>query len=57
MVPVAPRGGQPAPFLSAPLNHRTPFDRMLIARGQVDDVTPVTRDSEVPEYDVDVLAG
>ncbi|GIE88100.1 type II toxin-antitoxin system VapC family toxin [Actinoplanes regularis] len=39
-----------------PLIHRDPFDRMLIAQAQVEHLTLVTRDSEIPKYDVDVLA-
>ena len=38
-----------------PLIHRDPFDRMLIAQAQVEDLTLVTRDSEIPKYDVAVL--
>ena len=39
-----------------PLIHRDPFDRMLIAQAQVEHLTLVTRDAEIPKYDVDVLA-
>jgi PIN domain nuclease of toxin-antitoxin system len=39
-----------------PLIHRDPFDRMLIAQAQVERLTLVTRDAEIPKYDVDVLA-
>jgi PIN domain nuclease of toxin-antitoxin system len=38
-----------------PLIHRDPFDRMLIAQAQVERLTLVTRDGEIPKYDVDVL--
>ena len=39
-----------------PLIHRDPFDRMLIAQAQVEHLTLVTRDAEIPKYDVDTLA-
>jgi PIN domain nuclease of toxin-antitoxin system len=38
-----------------PLIHRDPFDRMLIAQAQVEHLTLVTRDAEIPKYNVDVL--
>jgi PIN domain nuclease of toxin-antitoxin system len=39
-----------------PLIHRDPFDRMLIAQAQVEHLTLLTRNAEIPKYDVDVLA-
>jgi PIN domain nuclease of toxin-antitoxin system len=39
-----------------PLIHRDPFDRMLIAQAQVEQLTLVTRDVEIPKYDVETLA-
>jgi PIN domain nuclease of toxin-antitoxin system len=39
-----------------PLIHRDPFDRMLIAQAQVEQLTLVTRDAEIPKYAVDTLA-
>ncbi|MFB9362892.1 type II toxin-antitoxin system VapC family toxin [Actinoplanes nipponensis] len=39
-----------------PLIHRDPFDRMLIAQAQVERLTLVTRDAEIPKYDVETLA-
>jgi PIN domain nuclease of toxin-antitoxin system len=38
-----------------PLIHRDPFDRMLIAQAQVEQLTLVTRDAEIPKYDVETL--
>ena len=38
-----------------PLIHRDPLDRMLVAQAQVEHLTLVTRDSEIPKYDVAVL--
>ena len=38
-----------------PLIHRDPFDRMLVAQAQAERLTVVTRDAEIPKYDVDVL--
>ena len=38
-----------------PLIHRDPFDRVLIAQAQCEDLTLVTRDPRYQEYDVAVL--
>jgi PIN domain nuclease of toxin-antitoxin system len=38
-----------------PLIHRDPFDRMLIAQAQCEDLTLVTRDARCQQYDVAVL--
>jgi PIN domain nuclease of toxin-antitoxin system len=38
-----------------PLIHRDPFDRMLVAQAQCEDLTLVTRDSECQSYAVAVL--
>ncbi|MGW3290696.1 type II toxin-antitoxin system VapC family toxin [Streptomyces sp. NPDC001002] len=38
-----------------PLHHRDPFDRMLVAQAQLEDLTIVTRDTWIPKYDVPVL--
>jgi len=39
-----------------PFIHRDPFDRMLIAQAQLEQLTLVTRDADVQKYDIDVLA-
>jgi PIN domain nuclease of toxin-antitoxin system len=39
-----------------PRHHGDPFDRMLIAQAQLEQLTIVTRDSRFSLYDVDVLA-
>ncbi|MEU0559892.1 type II toxin-antitoxin system VapC family toxin [Dactylosporangium sp. NPDC006015] len=39
-----------------PLIHRDPFDRMLIAQAQLEELTLVTRDAHIHKYDVDFLA-
>jgi PIN domain nuclease of toxin-antitoxin system len=39
-----------------PLIHKDPFDRMLIAQAQVEHLTLVTRDAEIPKYNVQTLA-
>jgi PIN domain nuclease of toxin-antitoxin system len=39
-----------------PLIHRDPFDRILIAQAQVEQLTLVTRDAQIPRYGIDVLA-
>jgi PIN domain nuclease of toxin-antitoxin system len=38
-----------------PLIHRDPFDRMLVAQAQCEDLTLVTRDENCRKYDVPVL--
>jgi PIN domain nuclease of toxin-antitoxin system len=39
-----------------PLIHRDPFDRMLVAQAQNENLTLVTRDARCQKYDVAVLA-
>jgi PIN domain nuclease of toxin-antitoxin system len=39
-----------------PQHHRDPFDRMLVAHAQLEGLTVVTRDSNIPRYDVATLA-
>ena len=38
-----------------PTIHKDPFDRMLIAQAQVEDLTLITSDSKIPQYEVEVL--
>jgi PIN domain nuclease of toxin-antitoxin system len=39
-----------------PVHHRDPFDRMLVAQAQLEDLTLVTRDPVFDGYDVPLLA-
>ena len=39
-----------------PPHHRDPFDRMLVAQGQLERLTIVTRDPNISRYDVGVIA-
>jgi len=39
-----------------PLHHRDPFDRMLVAQAQIEGLTIVTSDHDIPKYQVAVLA-
>lgn len=39
-----------------PQLHRDPFDRMLVSQAQVEDLTIVTRDPQIRQYDVSILA-
>jgi PIN domain nuclease of toxin-antitoxin system len=39
-----------------PPHHRDPFDRMLVAQGQLEGLTIVTRDPNISRYDVTTLA-
>lgn len=38
-----------------PLHHRDPFDRLLIAQAQDQDLTVITRDRVFDRYDIDVV--
>jgi len=38
-----------------PNHHRDPFDRLLIAQAQTENLTLVTRDSRIHQYDVKVI--
>jgi PIN domain nuclease of toxin-antitoxin system len=38
-----------------PMIHRDPFDRMLVAQAQCEDLTLVTRDANCQKYDIAVL--
>ena len=38
-----------------PLHHRDPFDRMLVAQAQVEDLVMVTRDRDIARYEVETL--
>lgn len=37
-----------------PMHHRDPFDRLLIAQARVEDLTLITNDPHIAEYDVAV---
>ena len=43
-------------FGELPLHHRDPFDRMLVAQAIVENLTLVTRDQRIRQYEVPVLA-
>ncbi|MEH1948065.1 MAG: type II toxin-antitoxin system VapC family toxin, partial [Nostoc sp.] len=38
-----------------PLHHRDPFDRMLIAQAQIEEMTLVSADSMFNKYDISLL--
>jgi PIN domain nuclease of toxin-antitoxin system len=40
---------------SLPLHHRDPFDRILVAQAQHEDLAVVTRDGRIPSYGVHVV--
>ena len=42
-------------LLQLPLHHRDPFDRLLIAQAQVEDLTLVTRDPDFTKYGIPVI--
>jgi PIN domain nuclease of toxin-antitoxin system len=53
-LPIDPRHAVVAGRL--PLIHRDPFDRMLVAQAQCEELTLVTRDENCRKYDVETLA-
>lgn len=40
---------------SLPVHHRDPFDRMLVAQAQIEDLILVTHDGLLKPYDVEIL--
>ncbi len=42
-------------FGKLPLHHRDPFDRMLIAQAQVDQLILVTRDETLAKYSIKII--
>ncbi len=38
-----------------PVHHQDPFDRMQIAQARIENLTLITRDARIAEYDVKVL--
>jgi len=54
LLPVSGQHGWEAGRL--PMLHRDPFDRMLIAQAQLEDLVVVTRNAAFARYDVPVLA-
>lgn len=38
-----------------PQHHKDPFDRMLVAQAQAEDLTLVTSDSEIGKYELELL--
>ena len=38
-----------------PLHHRDPFDRMLVVQSHINDLTLVTDDSKLADYDCRIL--
>lgn len=41
--------------LNLPMHHRDPFDRMLIAQAQIENLTIITNDGSFVKYEVDIL--
>ena len=42
-------------YRTLPLHHRDPFDRMLIIQAQQQKLILITRDSEINQYDVEIV--
>jgi PIN domain nuclease of toxin-antitoxin system len=38
-----------------PHNHRDPFDRMIIAQAQVEDIPILTMDPQIEKYEIKVI--
>ncbi len=53
-VPLAIDERHAAAVASLPLHHRDPFDHLLIAQAQIEQLTLVTRDPQFAAYGVDV---
>lgn len=47
--------GHALQYRAIPMIHRDPFDRMLVAQAQVEDLTIVTADPALARYEVDVV--
>ena len=39
-----------------PMYHGDPFDRLLVAQAQIEDLTIVTRDAHIPRYGIRTMA-
>lgn len=48
-------GCRPIRAGSLPAHHRDPFDRMLIAQAQIEDIPLISVDGRLRAYDVEVL--
>ncbi|EIC29737.1 MULTISPECIES: type II toxin-antitoxin system VapC family toxin [Methylomicrobium] len=44
-------------LLNLPFHHRDPFDRLIIAQAQVEQLSVVTHDSQFAQYSVSMLPG
>lgn len=42
-------------YTKLPLHHRDPFDRMMIAQAQVEDLSVVSKDEAFTDYNIDLL--
>lgn len=42
-------------YVTLPLHHRDPFDRLIVAQAQEENLTIVSRDAAFERYDVDTL--
>ena len=42
-------------YTELPLYHRDPFDRMMIAQAQVENLSVVSKDAAFADYDIDLL--
>jgi PIN domain nuclease of toxin-antitoxin system len=55
-VPLAIEHGHALRVAALPPHHRDPFDRLLVAQAQIEDVPILTADSVFARYDVAVIA-
>lgn len=53
LLPITPRHADRVGTL--PMHHQDPFDRLLVAQADVDDLILVSADTTMRRYDVDVL--
>jgi PIN domain nuclease of toxin-antitoxin system len=54
-VPLAVTVAHGLAVASLPFHHRDPFDRLLVAQAQLENLTIVTRDPRIAAYDVSTL--
>lgn len=52
-MPISPKHLGAVEFL--PMKHGDPFDRLLVAQARAEDLTVVTRDDLVTQYDIQVI--
>lgn len=55
MIPLAIQNSHAVQVSELPLHHRDPFDRVLIAQSQIENLPILTSDKEFKKYDIKVI--